>query len=37
MSEQQINMEQLSLQCDEVVALNQQIVQVVGETCQIAP
>ena len=35
MSEKCINMEQLSLQHDKVVAQNRQIVQVVEEACQM--
>ena len=37
MSEKNINVEQLSLQRDELVSRNQQIVQTVDEACQRIP
>jgi hypothetical protein len=37
LSEQKINMEQLSLQRDEVVSQNRQMVQVLEEACQMVP
>ena len=33
LSEQKINMEQLTLQNDELVSQNQQLMQVVGDAC----
>lgn len=37
LSEKKINMEQLSLQCDELVLQNQQLVLVIGDACQNIP
>ena len=37
LSEQRINMEQLSVQCDEVVSQNRQMVQVIKEARQMVP
>jgi len=34
LNEKKFNIEQLSLQCDELVSQNQQIMQTVDETCQ---
>ena len=37
LSEQKKNMKQLSLQCDELVSQNQQLVQVIGNACRSVP
>jgi len=37
LSEKKINMEQLSLQRDEVVSQNRKMVQVLEEACQMVP
>ena len=37
LSKQHINIEQLSLQCNEAVEQNKQIMQVVEEACQMVP
>ena len=37
LSEQKISIEQLSLECDELVSQNQQLVQVIEDSCRSVP